>query len=279
MGATSVTLLLVALSTLMGLGSCMDPNTAYWEAFDVLKTCRTGISQSPIDIKERDTMAKTGSKIVFAGYDTPINFVMKNDGTTSKLSPADSSVTATITAPHLNGDTFRFAQLHFHWGGDNKYGSEHLLDGYQAPIEVHLVHFNTKYGSTIEEALAMEGVSDNLAVLGILFDIIPCSVVELNTLVSELANIKNPQSKASISGLTLERFLPTDTDTFFSYSGSLTTPKCQEIVSWTVFKDSSFISQTQLDEFRKLMYPIGPLVNNYRSTQALNGRNVSMYTK
>ncbi|QQP34666.1 Carbonic anhydrase 1 [Caligus rogercresseyi] len=82
----------------------------------------------------------------------------------------------------------------------------------------------------------MEGVSDNLAVLGILFDIIPCSVVELNTLVSELANIKNPQSKASISGLTLERFLPTDTDTFFSYSGSLTTPKCQEIVSWTVFK-------------------------------------------
>nr|ACO14785.1 Carbonic anhydrase 6 precursor [Caligus clemensi] len=263
----------VVLSTFI-LGIQGAPNTEYWESFDVMKICREGQKQSPIDIRESKTKAKTGSKITFNGYDTARTFQMKNDGHTAKFVLKDPSVKATITAPHLNNTIYEFAQLHFHWGGENKYGSEHLINGYQAPIEVHLVHFNTNYGDTIGEALAKTDVNDNLAVLGILFDIVPCPIFDFN-----LTTIKEEGSKAETMNLALEKFLPSNIDTFFSYEGSLTTPRCQEVVAWTVFESRNQMSQAKLEQFRKLMAGNKPLVNNYRSTQPLNGRKVSLYTK
>ena len=44
----------------------------------------------------------------------------------------------------------------------------------------------------------------------------------------------------------LEPMLPDTLDKFFRYSGSLTTPTCDESVTWTVFKDSVKISETQV---------------------------------
>ena len=63
---------------------------------------------------------------------------------------------------------FIFAQLHFHWGSYNGVGSEHMVDGYRGPMEVHIVHFNAEYG-TIENAVTE---SDGLMVLGALFEVI-----------------------------------------------------------------------------------------------------------
>nr|ACO14851.1 Carbonic anhydrase [Caligus clemensi] len=265
-------IILSSFSILLGIQG--EPNTEYWESFDVLKICREGMKQSPIDIKESETEAKTGSKIEFTGYDTPRTFEMKNDGTTAKFALKDPKTVATIKAPHLNNDVYQFAQLRFHWGSDDKYGSEHLINGHQSPIEVHLVHFNAKYGATIEEALAKPGVNDNLAVLGILFDIVPCPLFGF-----DLKAIKEQGSKAVTMNLALETFLPNNLDVFFSYEGSFTTPRCQEVVAWTVFESKNYISKAKLDEFRLMMVGDKPLVNNYRSVQKLNGRKVSLYTK
>nr|ACO10795.1 carbonic anhydrase 3 [Caligus rogercresseyi] len=270
---------IVLLSAAFNVASSVAPNKAYWDYFDVLRICNSGTNQSPINIIERDTeLATTPSKIVFVGYENPLDFEMKNDGTTAKFSLKNPSGAPTITAPHLKGDTFKFAQFHFHWGGENKVGSEHLLSGIASPIEVHLVHFNTKYGSTIEDALAMKGVNDNLAVLGVFFDIIPCSVTAFDSFINKLSTIVDKGSKTDVTGLKLVDLLPLDTETFFSYDGSLTTPRCQEIVSWTVFKHKNFLAQSQLEEFRKLKNSLKmPLVNNYRSVTALNKRKVKMY--
>ena len=51
--------------------------------------------------------------------------------------------TAQISGGGLEG-TYKFAQLHFHWGDTSQQGSEHTLNGKAFPLEVHLVHFNTK---------------------------------------------------------------------------------------------------------------------------------------
>jgi carbonic anhydrase len=45
-----------------------------------------------------------------------------------------------------------FAQIHFHWGEDNEEGSEHTINGMHFPLEVHLVHYNSKYKSFDEAA-------------------------------------------------------------------------------------------------------------------------------
>ena len=44
-------------------------------------------------------------------------------------------------------------------------------------------------------------------------------------------------------------FRGVDTSKFFRYSGSLTTPDCNEVVQWTVFKDPIKISASQVRFF------------------------------
>ena len=69
--------------------------------------------------------------------------------------------------PAEPGDTFEFAQLHWHWGFEDSQGSEHTVDGMKSPMEVHLVHWNKKYG-TVAEALKH---SDGLAVIGFMYEV------------------------------------------------------------------------------------------------------------
>ncbi|QQP34890.1 Carbonic anhydrase 6, partial [Caligus rogercresseyi] len=116
---------------------------------------------------------------------------------------------------------------------DNTVGSEHLLDGIAAPLEVQLVHFNSTNAKTFEEALAKK---ETILVLGALFDIIPCSVTAFEPLINTLEDVVSPGSEAEVTGLKLEDLLPTDKNTFFTYQGSLTMPRCEEGVKWFVFK-------------------------------------------
>ena len=58
-------------------------------------------------------------------------------------------------------------QLHLHWSNSSKAGAEHQVEGVEFPMELHLVHKNTKY-KDLTEAL---GHDDGLAVVGILFKV------------------------------------------------------------------------------------------------------------
>lgn len=75
--------------------------------------------------------------------------------------------------------------------------------------------------------------------------------------------------------LSLRDLLPASTSKFYRYTGSLTTPGCNEIVVWTVFDSPIYISERQLARFRILISEDGDtLVNNYRPAQPLMGRTV-----
>ena len=58
-------------------------------------------------------------------------------------------------------------QFHIHWAAANKEGSEHTLNNKQYFGELHIVHYNTKYGS-IGEAASKD---DGLAVLGFFIEV------------------------------------------------------------------------------------------------------------
>ena len=48
---------------------------------------------------------------------------------------------------------YQFAGLHFHWGSESNEGSEHTVEGKAYPLELHLVHFNSEYGSSIGKGI------------------------------------------------------------------------------------------------------------------------------
>ena len=72
---------------------------------------------------------------------------------------------------------------------------------------------------------------------------------------------------------------PENTATAYStYSGSLTTPGCNEVVHWINILTPLKISSAQLQAFRMLDGAHGDIVNNYRPPQPLNGREVKFFS-
>ncbi len=50
--------------------------------------------------------------------------------------------------------------------------------------------------------------------------------------------------------LRLERLIPANTQSYFTYFGSLTTPPCSEVVTWIIFADILGVSEEQMRQFR-----------------------------
>ncbi len=69
---------------------------------------------------------------------------LKNDGHGLKAElQSKPGEEPAISGGGLNG-TYRFLQLHFHWGGASDRGSEHTVEDMAYPLELHLVHYNEK---------------------------------------------------------------------------------------------------------------------------------------
>ena len=70
-------------------------------------------------------------------------------------------------------DTYQLAQFHFHWGvaptpGAPRRGSEHTVNGRHSPVEIHFVHYKTKFPDLT--AAVKSGESDALAVIGLMLE-------------------------------------------------------------------------------------------------------------
>lgn len=135
--------------------------------------------------------------------------------------------------------------------------------------ELHMVHYNTKYPSYAEAT----NHDDGLAVLGIFLKvkIYICWVaifffnfIELLTwtfesqvgnqdnsafqpIVDQLSEVVNDGDETTLQNIvSFQKLLPWRTSSFYRYSGSLTTPGCNEIVTWTVFDTPVTISENQV---------------------------------
>ncbi|QQP41960.1 Uncharacterized protein FKW44_016481, partial [Caligus rogercresseyi] len=164
---------------------------------------------------------------VYINYEmVPTKYSLLNNGHTAKMSPTINPPSAPTVEGGGLGSAFQFAQLHFHWGDESQVGSEHLLGGKAYPLEMHLVHFNKKYGDDLAGALGRgRGAFDTLAVLGVLFQVSEEDNPDLNPI--------EPMSNTDIRGFPLFQLLPGRGQSFYRYMGSLTTPLCNQIVIWT----------------------------------------------
>ncbi|KAL5287418.1 CA14.2 family protein [Megaselia abdita] len=241
----------------------------------------SGKEQSPINlINANETKA---SPISFNGYATKFkgnDLVLTNNGHSAELSYENipNEGKPSISGGILGEETYILEQIHFHWGGGNRRGSEHTIDFKAYDLEAHLVHRNSKFESVAEAA----GQENGLTVLGFLYE--ERSALfgydsDIKQITSILPIIQNEGNTARIKK-TFEtgKNFPVDKQiTYYNYPGSLTTPGCSENVNWIVFDMIQGVAADELKKFRGLKIADGSaLIDNYRKVRDLNERNVTL---
>ena len=79
------------------------------------------------------------------------------------------------------------------------------------------------------------------------------------------------------TGFSLASLLPTQPSAFYRSSGSLTTPGCNEIVTWSVLHHPQAVSESQLERLRSVLdgekHPMG---DYYCPVMPIHGRRVTV---
>ncbi|CAG5083793.1 Similar to Ca5a: Carbonic anhydrase 5A [Cotesia congregata] len=153
-----------------------------------------------------------------------------------------------LTGGPLMDDVYKLEQYHCHWGCSDSRGSEHTVDGQAFAGEV---------GKTHEE---MDKIARMLPYVSHKDEIIDV-----------------------IEPIDPSKLLPADDNGYWTYLGSLTTPPCNESVTWVLFKKYIEVSHHQLNIFRNLRkFPRGEecpchenhgvVINNFRPPLPLGNR-------
>ena len=238
-----------------------------------------GVEQSPVDLVHMKSVnASQVPLLSLAGYDKSLSSLsLLNNGRTAVLSFAKRGISIKSDLAFRVGRTlvpgpvkYTLEQLHFHWGdgGKDGMGSEHSVDGKHYPGEMHLVHYNSKYAS-LDEAAAK---SDGLLAIGVFLDKAQSgqdllASAELEKL--SFVKLGEGESRELSRSFSVHDLLsPIDAEKYFSYAGSLTTPRCFESVTWIVFGDPLAISPSFLSNLQMMGGA------NYRPTMRLGSRKV-----
>jgi carbonic anhydrase len=195
------------------------------------KVCDLGLQQSPIDLvgamrAELSPIPVSWSKGEYS---------ILNNGHTIQVNCKSSGSIA------IEGHDFDLLQFHFH------HPSEHKLNDQSFDLECHFVHKSAQAGLAVLGVFFRPGAPN--AALQPVFDAMPAETGQ----------------EVPLAGLDLTALLP-PSGGYFRYKGSLTTPPCGEIVTWTVFKDPIEASPEQVAKFAA-MFPM-----NARPVQNLNRR-------
>ncbi|VDN51664.1 unnamed protein product [Dracunculus medinensis] len=146
----------------------------------------------------------------------------------------------------LKGDhlkfTYKFKELHGHWGNCKDYGSEHLMNGKAFSAEFHFVCWNEKYATAAECFKHCDGI----AVLALFFQESNDNNPHLEPLINGIKEAANTKNSANISNsFDPSKLLPDDLN-YYTYNGSLTTPDYHECVTWTVLRKATSIGRSQV---------------------------------
>ncbi|GMT08453.1 hypothetical protein PENTCL1PPCAC_30627 [Pristionchus entomophagus] len=231
--------------------------------------CQTGLRQTPIDIRTMDTDYALMDRVNFIGYDQVAGVTVQNNGhTVSAAGFAEWDKKPYISGGALDGKYY-LQQFHLHWGQQDHEGSEHKIGGLSYPAELHLVH--QKDGLSLGEALTR---GDGLAVVGVFLNIAE-NGEPLAALSQKLNEVIYSGNETEIEKIRPRSLLPSLTDAFYRYEGSLTTPACSEAVQWILLAEPITVTRNQLEQLRKIRNTEGEEhESNFRPTLPLNGRRI-----
>lgn len=234
------TLAVLAVASDWGYEGVVGPD--FWGGLSTnYITCSAGKSQSPINLVDTVAMPTDLENIAFHYDETEL--LVLNNGHTIEVEYDEGSFI------ELDGIEFDLAQFHFHAP------SEHMINGRQFPMEMHLVHKSADgqlavVGLMIQEGQDNEGFAD---------------------LIANLPAEANEETHTD-AHLIVDALLPKNRVTY-RYSGSLTTPPCSEGVRWNFLTTPIELSREQIERFRDVIGESCCSFNN-RPVQPLNGRTV-----
>ncbi|XP_072743312.1 carbonic anhydrase 1 [Anoplolepis gracilipes] len=236
-----------------------------------------GNNQSPINITTRfAVVVQPPEPLRWSNYNMePLSMTIANNGHTVIFQGSWAS----NARPQLQGgpltDLYDFSHVLFHWGPSNEEGSEHTLDYVRYPMELQIVHRKRGIKSTLD-AIAL-GAKDGIAIVSFFLQINYADNPYLDHIVRNLWRIIRPGSIVGIPPFPLEWIFSPFNRNYYTYSGSLSQPPCNEIVTWIVQQEPIAISISQVEQFRQLYSNDGPLLLNCRPVQSLNDRDVYFY--
>ncbi|XP_073406488.1 carbonic anhydrase 3-like [Dendrobates tinctorius] len=231
--------------------------------------CAKGQSQSPIELHTRYIKHDVSLRPWTFSYRAASSMTIANDGTTIRVMFDGSSV---IKDGPLTG-SYRLRQLQFHWGSTDDQGSEHVIDGLKYAGELQFVHWNAKYDNVTEAKKNPDGV----AIIAVFLKVGKVNQ-QLKAILEALDCIKAKGRKAHFTDFDPSILFPSSRD-YWTYQGSYTTPPCEECVTWILLREPITASAEQMGKLRSILSTMEceapvKMVNNYRPTQPLNGREV-----
>lgn len=237
--------------------------------------------QSPIRIDNHNRNEITSNSCLkFHNYwNRNDDLVLVNNGSTVKirLISSDIETIPSISNEFLNSDKYFLDHFHFHWSEDDFNGSEHVFDNLKYGMEIHFVHYNSKYTNFAEAA----NHADGLAVIAIF-----CTINETNNshtesdsetqfdfsrFVTAISDLKTADDTKII--LSTSECWPLFEKVFKQsayslYKGSLTTTPYSENVIWLLMEMPVKIPKQLIGQFRNLISTNStPIRNNVRPIQ------------
>ncbi|HEO65932.1 MAG TPA: carbonic anhydrase family protein [Spirochaetes bacterium] len=208
-----------------------DNGPSHWGTLAKMFTmCSKGRQQSPIDVTGA-TDSPSLPSLEFNYKATPLK--IKNNGHTVQLDYQEGSYLK------IGDQTYQLLQFHFHSP------SEHTLNGKSFAMEAHLVHRN-KLGQLAVVGLFIKKGAENPFIKK-LWKHLPKTKGVVNE-AKDLVNVLNALPKKK---------------SYYSYSGSLTTPPCSEGVKWMILETPMELSEQQIEAFKAVFSgtarPVQPL--------------------
>jgi carbonic anhydrase len=199
------------------------------------KTCKTGRHQSPVDIRSPEKIELPA--IRFDYKPSPVHII--DNGHTIVVNYESGSFMS------VSKKKYALTQFHFHRPSEEK------INGKSFDMSVHLVHTDKKGKLAVVTVLLEQG-ADNFLV---------------RELWKHLPTTKEKENRLDNVQIDVSRILPSDRS-YYTFSGSLTTPPCSEGVTWFVLKHPTAVSREDIERFSQLYR------NNARPTQPLYERIV-----
>lgn len=208
--------------------------------------CKKGKRQSPVDLTNVTVELVTDSEEVYAEYQPSFTTLLNRGHDVALQWKGDAG------SIEINGIQYQLQQVHWHAP------SEHTVRGKRYELERHAVHVNVD--------------TNEIAVIGVLYKI-GRNDPFLFKLGRYLKTMAETSVKETFPGIIDPNDTTVNDESFYRYTGSLTTPPCTEGVTWTLQKKIRTVSRRQVD----LLLDVVDGNENARPLQPVNKRKMYLY--